>query len=72
MFAVVDALVLRKLPVHDPDQLVTFEWTTGSTKTYGVDPMELARYRQLDARQDSGTTSVNAAATAALVSIFSP
>ena len=56
-FAVVDALALRKLPVHDPDRLVTLERTTGSTRIYGVDTMELARYRRLD-RVFSGVAGV--------------
>ena len=31
LFSVVDAVLLKTLPVHDPEQLVIFEWKSGRT-----------------------------------------
>ena len=31
LFSVVDAVLLKTLPVHDPEQLVIFEWVSGRT-----------------------------------------
>ena len=47
VFAIIDALALRRLPVTDPDRLVTLEWDAGSTRLYGVDTSEFHRYREL-------------------------
>jgi predicted permease len=57
VFGVVDALVLRQLPVAAPAELVTMKWNVGPTYDYGADSLDFARYRALD-RVFSGVAGV--------------